>query len=163
MGICVICGKETENKGEIYTGTPCEIQPDIERRFEFNDTLCSDYVCRSCVNRKLSHDFSGLGLYLFLQLLWIKVAQNGLSNTWSIVFFLIAAAALVRILMVLSRKVIQRFFSEKEIPSILAWNENREETASALLKQKMLAKFQENGQRVLTLREYELSKKSSKR
>lgn len=159
MGFCVICGNKTENKGEIHVGTPCFEQTDIENRFELEHSVYSDSVCDSCVNKKLSHDFSGLGLYLFLELLWFKVAQNGFSNIWGILSFLIATAALIRILLIVARKFMQRFFSEKPIPSILDWGEDREETASSLLKEKVLAEFQKNGQRVQTLREYEGAKK----
>lgn len=163
MGYCVICGKETQNKGEIHVGTPCAEQQDVERRFAFDDCLYSDYVCQSCVNKKLSRDFSGLGLYLFLELLWFKVAQNGFSNIWGILSFLIATAALIRILLVLARKFMQRYLSDKEIPPILDWGEDREETASALLKQKMLAEFQADGKRVQTLSEYKAAKRTSGR
>ncbi|QEY35091.1 hypothetical protein FL966_08605 [Caproiciproducens galactitolivorans] len=156
MGYCVICGKETENKGKIHVGTPCAEQPDTGR-LVFDDCLYSNYVCAGCVNKKLSGDFSGLGLYLFLELLWFKVAQNGFSNIWGILSFVVAATALVRILLVLARKFMQRFFSKKEIPRILDWGEDREETASALLKQKMLEKFQADGKRVQTLSEYKFN------
>ncbi|MCY1713680.1 hypothetical protein [Caproiciproducens galactitolivorans] len=159
MGYCVICGNETQNKGDIHVGTPRAEQPDPAHSFAFDDSLYSDYVCAGCINKKLSRDFSGLGLYLFLELLWFKVAQNGFSNIWGILSFLVATAALIRILLVLARKFMQRFFSEKAIPPLLDWGEDREETASALLKQKMLAEFQAEGKRVQTLSEYKSGKK----
>jgi len=154
MGRCILCSRETDHTAQVYIGTPPDIRSERIKTIVYQFEPFSDYLCLSCINGKLSKDFTGIGFYLAFQLLWLKVAKDRFSTFWSYLAAILAILALARLAMILIRKYYQRFRGEQEIPKYLYAKEDIEETGSSILKESLLQEMNRQGKQIKTLREY---------
>lgn len=152
MGKCLLCGSETECSATVYIGTPTYHAGTEHTTFSYAPR--TDYLCHSCVQQHISHNFSGILFYLALQLCWFSVAKYGLLSPFGILGAAIGVLGLWRLAVLVGRRLHQRFRSSRPMPRFLYREEDDEAEASDLYKSAILKREQAGGRRVLSLREY---------
>lgn len=152
MGKCSVCGQETENTATVYIGTPTYHGDTEQTTFAY--VPHTEYFCCACVQRYISHNFSGIMFYLALQLCWLTVIKYGFFSPLGVLGTVIGALGLWRLTVLICRRLHQRFRSEKPMPRFLYRDEDAEAEASDLYKSAIDKREQAEGRRVLSLREY---------
>lgn len=152
MGKCFVCNAETDQSASVYIGKQKSDSTGTVSKVEYekaNRPLCTD-----CIKKNISHDFSGAWFYIFLQLLWFKVADDGIFSVLGAICAVIAIVALWRLVVLLVRRWHQQHRADKPISKLFYRREDYAEQASSMLKTEVNDYYSKRGMRVLTEREY---------
>lgn len=152
MGKCFVCNAETDQLASVYISKYKSDSTGTVTKIEYEKA--SRPLCTNCIKKNLSHDFSGAWFYVFLQLLWFKVAGVGIFSVLGAICAIIALFALWRLIVLLVRRWHQQHRADKPISKLFYRQEDYAEQASSMLKAEVKGYYSKHGMRVLTEREY---------
>ncbi|PYG85911.1 hypothetical protein LY28_03065 [Ruminiclostridium sufflavum DSM 19573] len=158
MGNCFICKKETDNLASVYVGN--YEASSIGNISKINYEKASQPLCTDCISKHTAHDFSGVWFFIGMQLLWFKVAGDGIFSVLGAFCAIVAAVSLFRLAVLLIRRYYQRCKPGRKIPKIFYRREDISEQASVMLKAKVKDYYTSRGMRILTETEYKRSHKT---
>lgn len=152
MGKCFVCNAETDQLASVYVGKQKSDSTGTVSKVEYEKA--SRPLCADCIKKDISHDFSGAWFYIFLQLLWFKVAGDGIFSVLGAISAVIALVALWRLVVLLVRRWHQQHRADRPISKLFYRREDDAEHASSMLKTEVRDYYSKHGMRVLTEREY---------
>lgn len=108
----------------------------------------------SIVNEHMSHNYSGMFFYIGLQMCWLVTAKYGLFSPFGGFGALIGLIALWRLYVMVAKRSWQRKHPSEPLPKHLFRDDDLMEEASEIIKEQKAAEYQQNGKKVLSLKEY---------